>query len=131
MSPRKTNNIITIEGRPKPKANHIYEVAVKSLKIYKKKHLLQITLENCAGIQYGRLHVVILPLPAWPGNRVSQFLECVGIDTEQIGKQVPLDTLIGKKLGIKFLDLKTIPFDHRSVEFIKLKERTSNGNHTE
>lgn len=131
MSPKKTNTIITIANRPPLKTKYQYEVIVKSFKVNIKKKQLKVVLENLDNSQFGRLHNVILPLPVCPGNHpTSLFLKTLDVDTTQIGKQIHLDNIIGKKLGIKFFKSEP-PHDHNSIEFIKLKERTTHGHHTE
>mgnify|MGYP001503073382 CR=1 FL=1 len=117
--PRKTNNIITIQDSPSVKTNDPYESLVKSIKIDKKKNALKIECMNLEACQYGRLHTIILPLPACPGNPACLFLEACGIDSCEVDKQINLDTLIGNKIFITFLDTKTAPFDHKSVMFSK------------
>lgn len=129
MSPRRSRHSITIEARPELKSNYIYEVVVVGLSVDKKKRVVTLIGENQNRAQYGRRHTVILPLPAWPGSPVSRFLECLGVDTTPIGQEVHLDTLVGRSVGITFLDPKAEPADHRSVTFSRLKERASRGNH--
>ena len=129
MSPRKSPHIITIEAQPELKINHIYKGIIKGLKVHSKKSVLEVVCENRDRSQYGRPHLIHLPLPAWPGNPTSLLLECLGVDTAQIGRQVPLATLIGKRIGVKFLRLDTALLDHSCVEFFKPPEGTTNGDH--
>ena len=127
MSPRKSPQFITIEPQPELKLNRIYEGLIKGLKINSKKSVLEVVCENRDRSQYGRSHLIYLPLSAWPGNPTSLFLKCLGVDTAQIGKQIPLETLIGKRIGVKFRRLDTALLDHTCVEFVQPKEGTTNG----
>lgn len=128
--PKKSIDIITIQELSELRLNDAYEGLVKGVKIDKKKNILKVVVLNLSNSQYGRLHTILLPLPACPGNPVCLFLEACGIDTCEIGQQIDLNSLIGKKLGIIFMDHQP-PYDHRSVQFVKLKERSSHGNRTE
>ena len=118
--PRKIPNIITIQEQPELRLNYAYEVLVKTVKIDKKKNVLKIILKNLDSSQYRRLHAIDLSLPAFPGNPVCLFLEACNIDTNQVGKQIDLSSLVNKRLCIKFTDTKVTPFDHKSVVFAKV-----------
>ena len=117
--PKKKDRLITIQQLPEVQTNLAYESRLKSIKIDRRKNVLKIVLENLDATQYGRSHTILLPLPACPGNPTCLFLEACGIDTPEIGKQVDLDSLIGKTLHIKFVNTEAVPFDYKSIVFIK------------
>jgi hypothetical protein len=119
----RADTIITIKESPELLIDSVYEVLVKLIKINRRKNLLKVTLQNLDAVQYGRSHMIILPLPACPGNPVCLFLEACGVNASEIGKEIDLTTLIGKRLGVQFLHNKS-SYDHRSVKFTKLQEKS-------
>ena len=125
--PKKTDTIITIKESLPLNENQVYEVLVKVLKINRRKNHLRIVLHNLNSSQYGREHIITLPLPACPSNPVCLFFESCGVDTIEIGKEIDLNSLIGKRLGVQFL-CYTPPYDYRTVKFTKLQESCSHGN---
>ena len=99
MSPRR--EYITIKDWPTLKS-HFYHVQVAHVTANGKAGILKVTLSNLNPKQLGRIHELELPLPVHPGSRTCQFLAACGIEANEPGTKIYLDSIVHSHLRVKF-----------------------------